>query len=118
MLGARRVPGGCAVPVPVSAEIEMKENFLSQCPSYESMRERKREKEREKDFPRGSAVIKGLCFEKQREKRSVSNPHREERENIPLLRAGRGLEGPWCGGSSPVLLPGAEESSGQEQREI
>lgn len=40
--GARRVPGGCAVPVPVSAEIEMKENFLSHCPSYKSMRERER----------------------------------------------------------------------------
>lgn len=39
-------PGGlrCA-PVPVSTEIEMKENFLSHCPSYKSMRERKRERE-------------------------------------------------------------------------
>lgn len=62
--------------------------------------------------------MKRLSFEKQREKRSVSNPRREERENIPLLRAGRGLQGPWCGGSSPVLLLGAEESFGQEKREI
>lgn len=50
---------------------------------------------REKDSPpRGSAVIKSLSFEKQREKRSVSNPAREERRNIPLPRAALGMEGP------------------------
>lgn len=43
-LGVHRVPGGCAVPV--STEIEMKKNFLSHCPSYESKRERNRERER------------------------------------------------------------------------
>lgn len=47
----------------VSTEIEMRENFLSHCPSYKSMRERKRERER--DFPQGSAAIKRLSFEKQ-----------------------------------------------------
>lgn len=62
-LGVHRVPGSCAVPV--STEIEMKENFLSHCPSSESKRERNREREREKDFPQGSAVIKRLSFEKQ-----------------------------------------------------
>lgn len=50
----------------------------------------------------------------------MSNPAGEERENIPLLRAGWGLEGPRCGGSDSGLLPGqilpgAEESSGQGQ---
>lgn len=45
MLGAGRDPGSCiALAVPVSREIEMKENFLSPCPSCKSMRERERER--------------------------------------------------------------------------
>lgn len=80
--------------VPVSKEIEMKANFFP--PHLSPVREGGRRRSERKRFPppRGSAVIKSLSFEKQREKRSVSNPAREERRNIPLPRAALGMEGP------------------------
>lgn len=80
--------------VPVSKEIEMKANFFP--PHLSPVREGGRRRSERKRFPppRGSAVIKSLSFEKQREKRSVSNPAREERRNIPLPRAAMGMEGP------------------------
>lgn len=78
----------------VSKEIEMKANFFP--PHLSPVREGGRRRSERKRFPppRGSAVIKSLSFEKQREKRSVSNPAREERRNIPLPRAALGMEGP------------------------
>lgn len=89
--------------VPVSKEIEMKANFF---PSPPCERGREEEEEREKKIspPRGSAVIKSFSFEKQPEKRSVSNPAREERRNIPPLRAAPGMEGP-CGDAKFGLIP-------------
>lgn len=78
----------------VSKEIEMKANFFP--PHLSPVREGGRRRSERKRFPppRGSAVIKSLSFEKQREKRSVSNPAREERRNVPLPRAALGMEGP------------------------